>query len=40
MARALAHGDIVVEVASRRGVKINVDGSGLQECMQSAALMI
>ena len=37
MARALAHGDIVVEVASRGGVKINVDGSGLQECMESAS---
>ena len=26
MARALAHGDIVVEVAARKGVKISVDG--------------
>ena len=37
MARALAHGDIVVEVAARKGVKINVDGSGLRECMESSS---
>ena len=31
MARALVHGEIVVEVASQKGVKITVDGSGLRE---------
>ena len=37
MARALAHGDIVVEVAAKKGVKISVDGSGLRECMESSS---
>ena len=37
MVRALAHGDIVVEVAARKGVKISVDGSGLNECMESSS---
>ena len=37
MARALAHGEIVVDVAARRGVKISVDGSGLRECMESSS---
>ena len=37
MAKALVHGEIVVEVAARRGVQINVDGSGLRECMESSS---
>ena len=37
MARALAHGDIVVEVAAKKGMKISVDGSGLKECMESSS---
>ena len=37
MAKALVHGEIVVEVAARRGVKISVDGSGLRECMESSS---
>ena len=37
MARALVHDKIVVEVAARRGVTINVDGSGLRECMESSS---
>ena len=37
MTRALAHGDIVVEVAARKGVKSSVDGSGLRECMESSS---
>ena len=35
--RLLVHGEIVVEVAARKGVKINVDGSGLRECMESSS---
>ena len=31
MAKAL---EIVLEIAARKGVKINVDGSGLRECME------
>ena len=37
IARALAHGDIVVEVAARKGVKVSVDGGGLQECMETSS---
>ena len=37
MVRALAHGEIVVEVAAKRGVKIDVEGSGLKECMESSS---
>ena len=37
MARALTHGDIVVEVAAKKGVRISVDGSGLRECMESSS---
>ena len=37
MARALAHGEIVMEVAAKKGVKISVDGSGLRECMESSS---
>ena len=36
-ARALAHGNIVVEVAASKGVNINVDGCGLRECMESSS---
>ena len=38
MARALAHGEIILEVAARKGVKISVDGSGLRECMESSSI--
>ena len=34
--RLLVHGEIVVDVAAQRGVKINVDGSGLRVCMESS----
>ena len=40
MAKALAHGEIVVEVAAKRGVRINVDGSGLRECMESSSFKV
>ena len=33
----MAHGDIVVEVAARKGVKISVVGSGFNECMESSS---
>jgi hypothetical protein len=39
MAKALVQGEIVVEVAAQKGVKINcnVDGSGFRECMESSS---
>ena len=40
VARALVHGDIVMEVAARKGVKISVDGSGLRECMESSDIQV
>jgi hypothetical protein len=32
----VVHGEIVVEVVAQKGVRINVDGSGLRECMESS----
>ena len=35
MVRALAHGEIVLEAAAKRGVKIDIEGTGLKECLES-----
>lgn len=40
LVRALAHGEIVVETAAKKGVKIDVDGSGLKECMESSSFQV
>ena len=37
MARVLARGDIVVEVAATKGVRVGVDGSGLCEFIESSS---
>ena len=35
MVRVLAHGEKVLEAAAKRGVKIDIEGTGLKECLES-----
>ena len=37
MARALVHEDIIVELVTKKGMKICIHGSGLRKCMESSS---